>query len=434
MKKNISIVLILCFAFSLFGCEAVEKIKDVELPSVPTPESTQELSDSAPISEEKLTETKHQHIIISFDKFEQYAYDPQNAAELILSFSYEIPYVHIPGNQNAEERINEFIAMLNESYYTGDTYGVVYESECAPGYYNMLTNAEDNYNYVINSGVQGALLELANHRSVDVKRCDEGVLSLRYYDYINLGGVHGGYAYRGYNFDASSGELLTLESLSNDSDAFKSFLKAYMLSSVNESAELQQRMSGFVDVEGMPSTEEALAALVREGAWCFDAQGMLITSDLYELGSYASGTIEFLVPYSALVEYIRPEYIPENVSDSGTFSIVPVETMTEMSKEVIDMLRLSDAGQSIYLVADGAVRDVRLARVDYADRFYETEHLWYCSAMNDCALQLDTLVPEGMPELKISYTDADGEHVLYLSQSGVDGAYILVDDSIEAVG
>jgi hypothetical protein len=54
--------------------------------------------------------------------------------------------------------------------------------------------------------------------------------------------------------------------------------------------------------------------------------------------------------------------------------------------------------------------------------------------MEDCALQIVTDIPEGMPELKLSYRDATGEHELYLSQSGVDGSFIFVDGSIEAVG
>ena len=98
------------------------------------------------------------------------------------------------------------------------------------------------------------------------------------------------------------------------------------------------------------------------------------------------------------------------------------------------MLKVSEDGQTVYFVADGRANDVRISRVDYLDGFYDTERLWYCSVMEDCALQIVTDIPEGMPELKLSYRDAAGEHELYLSQSGVDGSFIFVDGSIEAVG
>ena len=428
MKKILLSVLMSGVIF-LSGCGSVEKLADVELPPVPTAENyiTENYAEFS-------TETQHQHIIINFEQTRLEARDPQQGTELILSFSYETPYVHIPANTAAEENINEYIAMLNESFYTGDDYGVVYDSGCAPGYLNMLTEAEDNYNFITGAGIENAAYELANSRSASVQRCDERVLSLRFYDYVNLGGVHGSYAYRAYNFDTVTGELLALEDLSDDADALKAFLKSYIIERVRESDELQQQMAGFVDSEGMPSAEDALSALVREGSWYMNDYGMLICSDLYELGPYAAGTMEFFVPFTSLDGYVKSEYIPAAMAETGSFSVVPAEQMNESSKEIIDMLRLSDDGEALYLVVEGAVKNVRLAKVDYADRFYETETLWHCSTMNNCVLQLITHVPEGMPELKISYKDAEGEHVYYLSQSGIDGSFILVDDGIEAVG
>ena len=44
-------------------------------------------------------------------------------------------------------------------------------------------------------------------------------------------------------------------------------------------------------------------------------------------------------------------------------------------------------------------------------------------------------LPGGMPDLMISYTDADyAEHRLLLSESGAEGEPVLVDDTIQAVG
>ena len=72
---------------------------------------------------------------------------------------------------------------------------------------------------------------------------------------------------------------------------------------------------------------------------------------------------------------------------------------------------------------------------DPADRFYETERHWYASFMTDCALQIRTAIPGGMPDLMIAYTDADYvEHRLFLSENSDNGHVTLVDDTIEAVG
>jgi hypothetical protein len=69
----------------------------------------------------------------------------------------------------------------------------------------------------------------------------------------------------------------------------------------------------------------------------------------------------------------------------------------------------------------------------FADSFYSTENLWYCSSLDSSALQLVASIPEGLPDLQISYYDAEGQHQLYLTHSGEDGSVIL-SDSVEAVG
>lgn len=415
MKKIVSLILLLSLIMALCGCETVEKVTDIELPPVPTADAAAPFESAEPLK--PVTETKHQHIIIKNETTSLEAYDPQQGTELILSFSYETPYVHIPGNTVAETAINEFIAMLNESYYTGDTYGVVYDSGCAPGYINMLTLAEDNYNYIVNSAVnfEGGLSTLGCHRSVDVQRIDESVLSLKFYDYLSMADGRESLAYKCYNFDTRTGELLTLDSLSDDIEAMKAFI----------SANIQEREVREFDIA------------FSEGNWFFSDKGLNIVAESElsdELEPDINGNWEYPVSYSALAEYLKSEYIPEEITETASFAVVPAEALSESSKEIIDMLRLQDDGQALYLVADGAAYNVRISCVDYTDGFFETERLWYCSVMEDCAVQLVTNVPEGMPELKLSYTDANGEHELYLSQSGEDGSFILVDGSIEAVG
>ena len=106
----------------------------------------------------------------------------------------------------------------------------------------------------------------------------------------------------------------------------------------------------------------------------------------------------------------------------------------------IDRLALSE-GDELYLKISGTAYDVTVSNFYYvdeadpADRFYETERHWYASFMTDCALQIRTAIPGGMPDLMIAYTDADYvEHRLFLSENSDNGHVTLVDDSIEAVG
>ena len=417
MKKIISLILLVCCMAALCGCEAVEKVSEIDLPPVPTAGIAAEAEQTSE-PQNVLTETQHQHIIIQSETTELEAYDPQQGTELILSFSYATPYVHIPGNISAEENINEFIAMLNESYYTGDTYGVVYDSGCAPGYINMLTMAEDNYNYIVNSAInfEGGLTPLGCHRWFTVPRIDDSVLSLKFYDYLSMADGQEKIAYKCYNFDARTGELLTLDSLSDDSEAMKALI----------SSNIQESEGREFDIA------------FTEGNWYFSNRVLHIVTESEVLDDKVpnvNGTWEYSVSYPELAEHLKSEYIPAEITDTADFTVVPAEALSESSKEIIDMLKFHDEGQALYLVVDGQANNVCISRVDYTDHFYVTERLWFCSVMEDCALQLVTDIPEGMPELKLSYTDAEGEHELYLSQSGEDGSLLLVDgSSIEAVG
>ena len=77
---------------------------------------------------------------------------------------------------------------------------------------------------------------------------------------------------------------------------------------------------------------------------------------------------------------------------------------------------------------------MRLTSVAYSGVFYETAQLWSCSLMENCAVQVSTWIPDGMPNLKLSYRNSEGLQNFYLTQSGEDGSLILLDGRIEAIG
>ena len=130
-------------------------------------------------------------------------------------------------------------------------------------------------------------------------------------------------------------------------------------------------------------------------------------------------------------------FLADPVEEEGTMRAVPAEDVEDGSLEIVDMVKVFEDGTMIYLVAEGSVKDLRIASVDYFDyngTFNENAVRWSCSRLKDAAVQLLTVIPDGMPNLKISWRDAGGEQIRYLSQSGEDGSLLLVDESIEAVG
>ena len=210
MKRILALLMLAVFTFGLCGCE---KISSIELPPLPTvtPEVTEAVEPPASPEAEPAaqTETRSAHgLIVSIKRSTKQAYDPQDGSKLILTFSYDTPTVYIEGGEAAADAINEQTALMEDAFYTGNGYGT--------GYNDMLTMAEDNYNYFVSNGIEGGMLELANSRTVSVERMDGQVLSLLYNDYTFTGGAHGFYGDTGCSFDVETGRLLSLEDLSSD--------------------------------------------------------------------------------------------------------------------------------------------------------------------------------------------------------------------------
>lgn len=444
MKKITAIILALALMAALCGCGSLNNLKNVELPPLPdantqqtepSPEVTAEIDTTNSIPKSALP----QHVIVSMEKHSEEHYDPQNGDTLILSFSYETPRVYIEGRPEASNAVNEYIATVDETYYTGNDYGIGegIGDYAMSGLNGMLEMATDNYSYAVENGVTDMPLEFSSSRTGRVERIDSRVLSMVYTTYTFTGGVHGSYFDTGYSFDTESGEYVTLDMLSGNFDELKAFLADYMIGLYTADKDGYYSARVFADMVTDGDVNAAIAALVRDGSWYFSEDGMVIYSTIYELGPYAAGIVDFVIPYSDLAGHIDDKWLlAERTAEGGSLTLKAQSDIADGSIEIIDKVTVDAEGEALCLEADGTVYDVRLASVDYSDRFYETAQLWACSYMSDCVLQLETMIPDGMPDLMVSFRDASGAQTrLLLTQSGENGAYILMNDSdIEAVG
>ena len=358
--------------------------------------------------------------------------DPQNGEKLILRFSYETPHVSIQGREEAAGRINDYLAMLDETFYTGNDYG----AGAATGFNAMLEFAQDQYGYIVSQGEEyEEQYCFSATRTVSVARADEQVLSLWYDDYYYTGGTRGSQEDKGFVFDAQTGEKLQLEDLSGEGEAFSAWLTETMLGLIDADPDYYGRIEletakttlGAEDLEGV------CRALQREDSWYLDMDGLVLFSGQNEIGTGVDGDVEFHIPYEQLRDHVDSRWLPGDRSAPGHFVLTPMDQVEDGSVEIIDLLTADEDGESYCLLAEGAVYDVRISRVQYATGFYGTAQLWSASHMSGCALQLQAALPEGMPELMISYTAGGERHSVLLSQDET-GSAALVDDSIEAVG
>lgn len=431
MKKISATILIFVMIFALCACEVVG---GVDLPPLPTPTPTDAAPMESPAEEtpevtaEPESKEGQTHVIVNVKRTELEGYDPQNGTELILNFSYDTPTVYIDGRDEAATKINEFTAMIDEAYYTGESYG----DNSGTGYMNMLTMAEDNYNYRVSAEIEGDMQPLSSSRTVTIERADGKVLTLLYSDYSFMGGAHGSYGSRGYVFDTESGEQLSLAALSADYETLAQTIVNYMVEETESDTELAARLDQMMLEE--KSYAELYEPLLRDGSWYLGKEGLVIFSDLYEISSYAAGPIEFCIPYEKLEGVIDEKWIPESAEGTAEFSVIGADEMEDGSMEIVDKLTINAESEELYIMASGRAWNVEITAVEYSGVFYDKGLLWHCSYMEDSALQLVTVMPEGMPNLKLSWTDADGEHSLFISHEGESGNYALVSEDIEAVG
>ncbi len=173
---------------------------------------------------------------------------------------------------------------------------------------------------------------------------------------------------------------------------------------------------------------KTLGKLLRHGAWYFDEKGLVFQSSLYELGPYEAGIAVFHIPYSKFDDVIDSRWLPETRTESGAIRASAVTEEQEGNLRYLDPVEADRRGQELCLIVEGTLYDVQLSRAYYEDKFYDKEELWFCSEMQDEAVQLVTKIPEGIPDMMLRYTDGEGKsYSRLISLSGEDGSFLLLN-------
>ena len=162
MKKTVSLLLAVLMALSLCGC--AESLQQIEIPPFPevtptpgpietnteTPSPTEEVQPATeigadiPVASPTPTEEPGNAILVNIGRTSINDYDPAEGQELILEFSYDMPRVIYENDLIVAQEVNEVLATIEETFYTGQDYGLKQEFI---GYHAMLESAEDNFTY-----------------------------------------------------------------------------------------------------------------------------------------------------------------------------------------------------------------------------------------------------------------------------------------------
>ena len=214
--------------------------------------------------------------------------DTADDGTVIYSRSYTQPLVTIANNAEAAEKINANIQSRIDAFTASDS--IRNESH----EYYELSSKEEGYDF----------FEYNESLGFEKVRSDNNVISFIMTSSGYMGGAHGYYNSFGLNYDTTTGELLDFAALSNDSDKFYNDTLEYNRE-LTQTDEYKERMFPEDFFDG----SELETVLYGDEKWYLSDEGLTFISNPYELGPYASGIIEFVIPYNELTEMgFKEEY------------------------------------------------------------------------------------------------------------------------------
>lgn len=120
---------------------------------------------------------------------------------------------------------------------------------------------------------------------------------------------------------------------------------------------------------------------------------------------------------------------PETTAEGGMLQLLSDKSLEEYSnyEEII----IDPSGTSMVFTTSETLKNVRLMGVSYNGELFDEGLIYYDkeSFTPEDAILITTVIPEGMPDLLLSYTDGNGNQKnYYISQSGVDGTLELLEE------
>lgn len=418
-KKILSLLLCAALALSLAACstkpetsaEPAATAEPTPVPPVSSPEMT---------AEPEPTAESLQVPVVSVRRENEDFYTADNNT-LLLVYAAAEPSVSMNGNDAAAAAINEAL----HKQYTDFSVGVESSDEYAvSGKENYLAAAKEDLAWQTENGNASGFYSYSLMRQMNVRYNARYLLSITYDDTSYLGGAHGYTGRYGHTFDIRTGRELTLADLADNYDAFLS-AAVDQLKDISCGAEY----AAYGLNEGY---EDQLAGLFRDGNWYFSDEGLVLMANPYELASYAAGLIEFTLPYAWLAYQIKADYLPAESAADGTLTAELSESADAAgSAAYVYDNGTGGLGACVTFTASGTVENVELNAVTYLEysNLYRVDGtLWYAGLLSDGeSVCVQTWIPDVMPNLSLSWRDAEGEHVKYISQSGMDGSLILMD-------
>lgn len=283
MKKRFAIVLSVMLIAGLTGCGAKEEKASVTQTTeeVIEEQATETETTGEPVTEEMTEETAEETTTTEEEAAVSVTYEEEinnrflEDGTMAMEVFYKNPVVSIPDYIDAQQLIQEDLNKRKEDFDIS-----VNELES-----DARTFVEETKDIESEMGPYKETVEY------ETKRADRKVISLLRSEYSYSGGAHGYTLVYGLNYDSSTGNLLTLDDISEDKEALVTCVKNYIYDECD---------NGAYKDDVFPDYKPYVDNVVADDLWYFDEEGITFIANAYELGPYAMGTIYFHISYDEL--------------------------------------------------------------------------------------------------------------------------------------
>lgn len=256
-------------------------------------------------------------------------------------------------------------------------------------------------------------------------RLDTAVLSLFGLQNIYSGGsvLSSGH---GLTYDLNSGAVLTL------SDVLLPGITADVICPLVVSAlsELPEEYYLFSDYS--TTVEDRFSGdFLADESWHLSEAGLCFTFAPYEVAPYSTGFVHAVIPYDQLNGILKDAWFPpEQVTPNGTLEVLPFSQEDAAAFDQFAELYLSREGGCYLLHATGLIYDIVIESGIWNSDctvFTPQETVFKANSLvSSDAVMIQADIPDTMPDLRITYTAAEGTVTVYLSASGEDGTPLLL--------
>ncbi|MCC8129356.1 MAG: DUF3298 and DUF4163 domain-containing protein [Clostridiales bacterium] len=214
------------------------------------------------------------------------SYSYEDGTELLTVTMVSIS-VSVEGKPEVEESINADLQALLSQTGTANS--------------ELKAQVDADYEASVEEGWDWYAYE--SQLTAEVVRCDSQVLSIRFSGYSYSGGAHGYSFSCGRSYDVQSGSRLSLAFLSASGADFPTY-------ALERVAELCGTEAYSELVFDMDTVQESLSDVVSDEQFLLTTEGVVFLADPYVIGPYASGIIEFTLPYDELEGVVKADYLP----------------------------------------------------------------------------------------------------------------------------